>query len=143
MGMSDELGGIAILALVGFGLYSVFSPNDAEYFTAYEGVCWAPSPSIALIDWSKCGSTQDSRRSVNEVTFRVDPERQRVFELGAFIQRYDDCVVANTENWRCREGAVSIIEVSNGVLFRHSAHFGARQPLGYLEYQMFRWRFKK
>lgn len=142
--MSDDIGGLVILALVGFGLYSAFSPNNADRFIAYEGVCWAaPSSGTEFMEWDKCGSTQGAHRSVNEVRFRVDPQHQRVFELGVFSQRYDDCIVADTKNWRCRSSAGSTISVNDGVYSRQLVQFGRFKTLGYLEYQQYRWGLKK
>jgi len=105
MEMASDGGGIGPLILLGIAAYFVWGASaSSDTVTVYKMQCISKA-SFRLLDVNECANRSDEDRIVSATKYRVDFEKQRVFEILIWITRYDDCMVVDAANWLCTEKA--------------------------------------
>jgi hypothetical protein len=128
-------GVIWTLGLVG-ALYLALAsePKGTGYVTIYVHVCQKDNEA----DYTACAKTNSPKWTLAH-RYKVDFERQRVFSLLTWPDRYDSCVVIDTQNWTCKNssgaGSISIIE---GRFFDSRGGFAIEQ-ISWLKYMIEQW----
>lgn len=134
--MAGEGGaGLTILA-VAVGAYWWFQQPAASdaYVTIYERYCSNKSAGT----YDDCSRQAGAQKWVMAREFRVDYDKQRVFELGLWPVRYDKCVVADALNWSCvsNEGTKSV-QVAHGKLSELPNGYPSEQ-ISWLNYTLYK-----
>lgn len=88
------------IAAAGYGWYSA-TDHSGDYVTVYQRVCY-PKKGIETADTYYDCKQSGGSTLVTFSDYRVDYERQRVFSLGVWTTRYDQCQVADRLNWNCK-----------------------------------------
>lgn len=99
----DGLAALVVWGAIAAGGYYWFSADNpaGDYVTAYQRTCY-PKAGVETTDTYYACKQAGGSTMVTSSDYRVDYEHQRVFSLGVWTTRYDNCQVADRYNWNCK-----------------------------------------
>ncbi|WP_157135402.1 hypothetical protein [Hyphomicrobium sp. MC1] len=134
----DGFGCLAMAALLAAGAYfaydNYFASNKGDYITIYDQTCSPLSTQPKPQTFRQC---KDGGGSIliSSASYRIDFEHQRVFALGLFPIRYDNCQVADRLNWVCQfNDGSGYVQVGDGQYLRSSNLL--TEQTNWLQYQL-------
>ena len=132
----NGLGCLPMVLLFAGGMWAYHQYAASDDLTVYFRSCTGRADTLY-----DCAKLPGTAVFLNSKTFKVDIEKQRVFELGELtgVIRYESCRMADRSNWICDYNDKSgFVQVANG---RYEQTFGAPgtysiQQVSWIDYMM-------